>query len=47
MHVLDRVVNIHTYFKQVVYTTLYGEWYAVFHWVSKRMHVMWYTSGDS
>ena len=28
----------------VVYTTFTGNWYTVFHWVSKHMHVMWYTS---
>ena len=30
----------------VVYTTFTAEWYIVFHWVSKHMHVMWYTCND-
>ena len=30
----------------VVYTTFTGEWYTVFHWVSKHKHVMWYTCSD-
>ena len=30
----------------VVYSTFTGEWYTVFHWVSKDKHVMWYTCSD-
>ena len=30
----------------VVYTTLTGEWYTIFRWGSKHMHVMWYASCD-
>lgn len=38
-----QVVNVHIL---VEYATLTGEWNTAFHWVSKRILVMWYTSGD-
>ena len=45
IHCLNiRYLNIHC-LNQVVYNTL-TQWQTVFHWVSKRMHVMWYTSSD-
>jgi len=46
IHCLKKIVIVHAYFNKVVYTTLTGEWNTVFHWVSKRMHVVWYTSSD-
>ena len=33
-------------FSKQLYTIFTGEWYSVFHWVSKHMHVMWHTCRD-